>query len=124
MSNNLESFGEVFISEVRDNTLEAFEKMFNGSMKGLTAQNVRDKIAIFDEQEKSVLLWLLSKTVDQCMYNMLFMLEAHEEIEMLYAGEDIVEESDGLSGELYTEDGWIEKYSKKVYEVLQNGNQQ
>ena len=116
MSNKLDNFGKIFISEVRDNTLEAFEKMFNGSMKGLTAQNVRDKIAIFDEQEKSVLLWLLSKTVDQCMYNMLFMLEEHEEIEMLYAGEDIVEESDGLSGELYTEDGWIEKYSKKVYE--------
>lgn len=50
------------------------------------------------------------------MHNMLFMLEEHEEIEMLYAGENIVEESDGLSGELYTEDGWIEKYSKKMYE--------
>lgn len=116
MSNNLENFGEIFINEVRDNTLETFEKMFDGRMKGLTAQNVRDKILIFDEQEKSILLWLLSKTVDQCMHNMLFMLEEHEEVEMLYAGENIVEESDGLSGELYTEDGWIEKYSKKVYE--------
>jgi hypothetical protein len=26
--------------------------------------------------------------------------------------DDIVELSDGLSGELYSEDGWIEKYSK------------
>ena len=116
MSSKLESFGEVFIREVRDNTLETFEKMFDGSMRGMTAEKVREKISIFDEQEKSVLLWLLSKTVDYCMHNTLFMLEEHEEIELLYAGENIVEESDGLSGELYTEDGWIEKYSKKIYE--------
>ena len=116
MSNNLENCGEIFISEVRDNTLETFEKMFDGSMRGVTAEKVRDKISIFDEQEKSILLWLLSKAVDQCMYNMLFMLEEHQEVEMLYAGENIVEESDGLTGELYTEDGWIEKYSKRVYE--------
>lgn len=43
--------------------------MFDGSMKGLTAQSVRDKISIFDEQEKSTLMWFLSKTVDQCMHN-------------------------------------------------------
>lgn len=115
MSNKLESFGEVFISEVRDNTLEMFEKILDGRMKGVTAQNVRDKISVFDEQDKSILLWLLSKTVDRCMHNMLFMLEEYKEIEMLYAGENIVAESDGLSGELYTEDGWIEKYSKKLY---------
>lgn len=50
------------------------------------------------------------------MHNMLFMIEEHEEIELLYKEENIAEKSDGLSGELYTEDGWIEKYSKKLYE--------
>ena len=50
------------------------------------------------------------------MYNMLSLFEAHKEIELLYETENIVEESDGFSGELYTEDGWIEKYSKKLYE--------
>lgn len=116
MSSALDNFGEVFISEVRDNTLETFERIFDGSMRGMTAEKMRDKISIFNEQEKNVLLWLLSKTADYCMHNMLFMLEEHEELELLYAGENIVEESDGLAGELYTEDGWIEKYSKKMYE--------
>ena len=55
MSSKLDDFGEVFISEVRDNTLETFEKMFDGSMRGMTAEKVRDKISIFDEQEK--ILW-------------------------------------------------------------------
>ena len=39
------------------------------------------------------------------------MLEQHEEISLLYDDVNLNEESDGLSGELYTEDGWIEKYS-------------
>lgn len=116
MSNNLENFGEAFTYEVRDNTIEIFEKIFDGTMKGMTAQNVRDKISIFNEDQKKILLWLVSKSIDQCMHNMLFMLEEHEEIEMLYNSQNIAEESDGLSGELYTEDGWIEKYSRKPYE--------
>lgn len=28
------------------------------------------------------------------------------------------EESDGLSGDLYTEDGWIQKYSSQRYEEI------
>ena len=29
MSSKLENFGQIFISEVRDNTLETFEKIFD-----------------------------------------------------------------------------------------------
>ncbi len=112
----LESFGKVFIDEVRDNTIDIFEKMFDGRMKGLTSQIVQEKISVFDEQQKDTVLWILSKAVDQSMHNMLFMIEEHEEINIIYDTEDIEERSDGLSGELYTEDGWIEKYSNKPYE--------
>lgn len=111
----LENFGEVFIDEVRDNTIDIFEKMLDGKMKGLTAQVVHDKISDFNEQQKDTILWILSKVVDQCMHNMLFMVENHKEINILYNSENIANISDGLSGELYTEDGWIEKYSKKPY---------
>lgn len=113
---SLENFGEVFVNEVRDNTIEIFEKMFDGRMKGLTAQTVQEKISLFNEQQKNTVLWILSKAVDQCMHNMLFMVEEHEEIDILYDAENIAEKSDGLTGELYTEDGWIEKYSKKPYD--------
>ncbi|MDE6209993.1 MAG: hypothetical protein K2M73_10030 [Lachnospiraceae bacterium] len=43
----------------------------------------------------------------------LFMVEQHEDICLLYDNINLNEESDGLSGELYTEDGWIEKYSSQ-----------
>ena len=44
---------------------------------------------------------------------MLCMFEDHEELKLLLNEENLVEESDGLAGELYTEDGWIKRYSKQ-----------
>ena len=113
MNNSLEKFGQIFIEEVRDYTIRTYKKIFDGSMKGLTAQEVRERISTLDEQQKNMVLWLISKVVDDSMHNMLLMLEEHEEIEITYEKINIVEESDGLTGELYTEDGWIEKYSKQ-----------
>lgn len=110
---NIEKFGEIFINEVRDSTINCFENIFSGTMKGITAQIIQEKILQFNDEEKKKILWIISKAIDQCMYNVLFMAEEHDEIEIMYEGENIVEESDGLTGELYTEDGWIEKYSEK-----------
>ena len=112
----LEKFGELFVKEVRDNTIEMFQKMVNGNLKGLTAQTVQNKLVIFDEQQKDIILWLISKVIDQSMYNMMFLVEEYEEIDITYEGENINEMSDGLSGELYTEDGWIQKFSSKEYD--------
>ena len=109
----LEKYGELFINEVRDNTIDCFEKIFNGTMKGITAREIQEKTGKFKDSEKKEILWIITKAIDQCIYNMLFMTEEHDEIEIIYQGENIAEISDGLSGELYSEDGWIGKYSKK-----------
>lgn len=105
MKSSLDNFGEIFINEVRDNTIEIFEKIFDGSMKGVTAENIRNRMGIVDEEKRQFLVWLAAQIVDQCMDNMLFMLEEHEELKILYEDVNIAELSDGLSGELYTEDG-------------------
>ena len=110
---DIERFGELFINEVRDNTIDCFEKIFNGTMKGITAREIQEKTEKFKDSEKKEILWIITKAIDQCIHNMLFMAEEHDEIEIVYEGENIAEISDGLSGELYSEDGWIEKYSKK-----------
>lgn len=109
---NLDEFGKIFVSEVRDNTISVFNRIFDGSMGGETAKKVREWIADFDEMEQRRIQDVISSAVDQCLHNMLFMAEQHEDMEFIYHGDNLVEESDGLAGELYTEDGWIEKYSQ------------
>ena len=47
---------------------------------------------------------------------MLEMFEQHDDIELNMSNENLNQISDGLAGELYTEDGWIQKFSKQRYE--------
>ena len=44
---------------------------------------------------------------------MVCMVEEHEERKRLLNEEKRGEERDGRAGELYTEDGWIKRYSKQ-----------
>lgn len=46
------------------------------------------------------------------------MFEDNMEIEVRVENECISEISDGLAGELYTEDGWIQKFSKQRHEEI------
>lgn len=113
-SDILDDFGETLITDVRDTTIRNYIKMFDGTMKGLTAKQVRERLSDFDEEQMETVKWLLSKIVDTSLHNMMFMLEQNSEnIEVLYKGQNINELSDGLCGELYSEDGWIEKFSKE-----------
>lgn len=59
-----------------------------------------------------IVRWLIPEIVDVSLHNMLFMIEENDDIELLFENENLKEISDGLAGELYTEDGWIDKFSK------------
>lgn len=111
MNKKLECFGQVFIDEVRDTTISCFEKMIDGRMKGLTAKSVQDKLSGLSETEREIVFWLVVKVVDYGMHNVLSMIESHDDVQLLYDGVNLAEVSDGLAGELYTEDGWIERFS-------------
>ena len=116
MDTKLNEFGKIFVTEVRDNTINSLDKMLNGSMKGVTAEKVQEKILALTNEQIDVIRWLIPQIVDINLYNMLFMIEEHDDLELLFEKENLKEASDGLSGELYTEDGWIAKFSNERYE--------
>ena len=123
MSDNiLDNFGEVLMRSVRDRTISNWDKILNGKMKGLSAQQVMEKTEEFSEEQKEILKWIIPKIVDVGLHNFLAMIEEYEDInvEVVTNGErgNIRELSDGLAGELYTEDGWISKFSKERYEEI------
>ncbi|WBW96086.1 hypothetical protein [Oceanirhabdus sp. W0125-5] len=119
--NSLDILGQSLMKYVRDETILTWDKMIEGDMKGVTAQKVEERLSNFSEEDLESVKWIISKIVDQGLHNLLAMFEECEE---LFLGvkvdsgeiEDIKEESDGLSGELYTEDGWITKFSKQRYD--------
>ena len=118
--NVLDYFGEILMLEVRDRTIRNWDMILDGKMKGSVAQQVRDKMLNFNREQIEVLKWLIPQIVDLNLHNLLAMVEEHNEIKLgVYDGEtnkNINEISDGLAGELYTEDGWIKRFSENRYD--------
>ncbi|KPW79999.1 MULTISPECIES: hypothetical protein [Pseudomonas syringae group] len=110
----LDAFGEMLVLLVRDRTIEKFEKIENGSLKSQKGQELHGTLRKFNEEQKIAIKNLIVETVDNSLFNLLDMLEQNaEKIELNLNKKNINLLSDGLSGELFTDDGWIKKFSKK-----------
>ena len=114
----LHKFGRILISEVRDEAIDKYEMIASGTMKSAPAIELHNKLSNFTEDQLSIVRQLVVSSIDDVIHNFLWMLEQHEGDVDLLCGVDgglnkqnVRELSDGLSGEIYTEDGWISKYS-------------
>lgn len=114
----LNGFGRKIINSVRDQAIFEFEAILLGKMKSERAIKLHNELKKLDKHQIDVLKKYIFTSIDNVIYNTLDMLEQNEESMRLLVSQDgnnernIVEISDGLSGELFSENGWIEKFSK------------
>ena len=118
MYKELDEFGKILINDVRDRTIRNIDSIISGKMKDSESQVIYKKISNFGEDEKLLINILIPKIIDFSIHNMLEMFEENEKIELIINGKNLAEISDGLAGELYTEDGWIQKFSEQRYEDI------
>ncbi|MGM3181506.1 MULTISPECIES: hypothetical protein [Dickeya] len=109
----LDEFGCAVMHMVRDRSIDRFEKIQLGTLKSQRAIELHNLLSDFDEKQKKVIKDLITECVDNTVFNFLFMFEEDENKKILSSDVNVNEISDGLSGELFTEDGWINKFSKK-----------
>ena len=112
----LDEFGSLIIRRVRDAAIRDWYMMLDGSMKGELASKVGAMITSFSEDDKKVLTRLIPMIVDTALHHALWTLEGESRVGLCYESEtgekvDIKTSSDGLSGELYSSEGWIAKFS-------------
>lgn len=113
----LEKFGKTYINFVRDKVINGMNQIILGEYKGYSGQILQKKIES-TQNNTEILKDVITATVDKCLHYTLFMLEEYQdEMRLVVKDQDnaehsLVDISDGLCGELYTEDGWIEKYTK------------
>lgn len=112
MDKNLNLFGELLMKEVRDTSIQEMDKIIDGKMKGEIAEKIQSELTPLEGNEE-ILKKIIPSIIDRTLDSLLFCIEENPEIELLYNGENLVDLSDGLSGELYSDDGWIKKYSKE-----------
>ena len=113
MDNYLNEFGEVLIKEVRDRTIRLFDKKLQGEMKDKDSQLLFEKVNKLSKEQQLLICEIIHQIVDLSLHNMLCVFEEHDKFQIVIDGENIADISDGLSGELYTSDGWIEKFSEQ-----------
>jgi len=116
MGNNLDTFGELLMTQVRDTTIRRFEKILSGQLNSEHALKLTEKLSSFSVDEKNIIKELVIASVDSTIHNFLWTVEENDELLVLYGTEEtgidnLKEVSDGLCGEVYSEEGWIKKYS-------------
>jgi hypothetical protein len=117
-SESLEKLGQTLIESVRDRAIADWDKIIDGRMKGLTANAVRAELEAASPDASAILAKVLPRIVDATLHNLLATLEREEALRLvvgLQNGSEVnaAEESDGLSGELYGQRGWIARFSKQ-----------
>lgn len=112
----LENFGETYISETRDIVFRQFIKTINNQMKSEFDKKLFSIFQNTTEEEKKQLCNCVLSVIDSSLHHFLWMIEQSDDFDLIAKTDEgnisLKEVSDGLCGELYTEDGWISKYSK------------
>jgi GH25 family lysozyme M1 (1,4-beta-N-acetylmuramidase) len=115
----LDKFGKYLIREVRDRTLEINELIMQGNMGSRENQALYKLTENLSDEIKVIINKYILKNVDSTLHYFLWLIEQHDDLDLTYYTDEqklspysLKEISDGLCGELYTEDGWIAKYSQ------------
>lgn len=99
--NLLYLFGENLIKSARDKTIEESIKTINGQIKDKMSLSISEKLKEISQEEKEVLEDLIIDSIDGALNNFLWMIEQHEEFDLIaYENNKNIslrETSDGLS---------------------------
>ncbi len=112
----LNLFGEALIEAVRDTVYRQFEKISKGELKSETSLVLYEELKHFNKNEKKIANKIVLDTIDSTLHYFLWMVERSEDFDLMFIKSkeaiSLREISDGLCGALYTEEGWIQKFSK------------
>jgi hypothetical protein len=114
--NPVEKFGQFFVENLRDKSLDYLQLMFDGHWKAPETRPLQEKVSNLSPDLKAIVSGLADCLLTHAMHDLLFAFqEAHDNnigIEIMVDGKPIAELSDGLHGEIFGKEGWIVRYSK------------
>jgi hypothetical protein len=117
MPNGLDELGKILMERVRDEAIGHWDSILSGKMKDEESQAIHQQVRKMGPQIEALVRALVPRIVDTTLHHLLWTLEQNQErLKLIFVGEegetDAAADSDGLPGELYTEEGWIARFSK------------
>ena len=112
----VDKFGKFIVENLRDKGMDFAAGLLNGHWKAPGLQELQNEIANLNDSQKATFMKAITQTIDGAMHDFLFALQEQadfdNDIQILVDGQNIVELSDGIHGEAYSDEGWFAKYSK------------
>lgn len=117
----LNRFGELLMRMVRDEAIEDWDMMIEGKWKDARAQEVFRTLSKMPSEHVEILRWLVPQIIDTTLHHLLWMLEQERSVAVMVkteagSSENVEKISDDLCGELYTDEGWIRRFSRQRYD--------
>ena len=108
----LDKFGKFLVENLRDKGIDFAEGLLSNHWKAPSLLDMQNEIANLNDTQKIAFISAITETIDGAMHDFLFALQEINEIQILVDGQNIVELSDGIHGEAYSDEGWFAKYSR------------
>jgi len=109
---DLETFGEFFVNNTIDKGLDRLYALRNNKIQSPSTEELRNQLSKLSEDEFKVVENSVINVLMTTLHDFLFQLEENSEsIELMVNSKDVLTLSDGLAGELFSDEGWINKNS-------------
>lgn len=114
----LDKFGKVLVEKVRDEAIDVMCLVLRGQMNSQESKELYAEARFLSPEQINLVERFIRHTVDNTLHHFLWMIEQEDDVDLVvYETDDkkpisLKEISDGLCGEPYTEDGWIERFSQ------------
>jgi len=110
---NLDKFGKVISEDLRDSILNHYLDIESGFIGSPICKELAAQLSAFSDEQKKVIRSLLTNCIDSGIHDFLVAIEEEREgVSIQIGGKNIAGESDGLNGEIFTGDGWFDKFSQ------------
>jgi hypothetical protein len=111
----VDKFGKFIVKNFRDKGIDFAEGLLQKHWKAPSLIDIQNEIANLDDNQKITFIKAVTQTIDSAIHDFLFALQEQadfdNDIQILVDGKNIVELSDGIHGEAYSDEGWFAKYS-------------
>jgi hypothetical protein len=113
----LDESGKLIIGSVRDETIEYISRVLSGQMKDSLSKEIREKLTSDSNERIQDIFEGCIGIIDHVLHQFLWISEQESRVQIVFRDEKLSlvplnSVSDGLSGEMYGLNGWIEKFSK------------
>lgn len=123
MNQSLDKFGEFYVRNLRDKMLHDLDMLLSGSWKAPGVQDLQRRLAELSQDGRDLIRDAAEHMVITGMHDLLFAIQEEADndgaIRLEVDGVEVAKESDGLHGEIFSDEGWITRFSQ--YPTRTNG---